>query len=774
MKRFFLLLFFSFLSLSYGQFKKFEVKIDESKVKKVFYVDIKNLKADDKNPGTEGLPFKSLKRGFEAINQENEKGNGVKLIIKEGTYRESVQLPFRGKRQTDEPIIIEGKGEVYIKGSDVWADWKRHKNTNIYTHKWPYKWELAPYPPNWEQFIKLKDIVRRREMIFVNGKPLKQVLSPLDLKKGCFYVSEEKEMVYIWIPSDLDMEKAEVEVSVRSGLLRINGRRNVIVRNLIFMHDNTPVQGGAVGAVNSKNIIFEDCKFLWNNWSGFGFGACENVVARRCVSNYNGGAGMGVWKCRNVLFEDNETSYNNWRGVRGNFLGWAVAGVKNLLIHNGLYKNHISIKNQTRGFWFDSDCQDVIVDNAFWCENLTDGIFIEADQGPITIKNSKICFNKTYGILSNSANVVLENNIIYGNEKSQIQFSGGKEIVLKNWETKKEYRIKPENWKWNDNVIAGTKAEQILINTQPWEFFFKTLSCSKNLYYNPENEKVFRIGALLLDFKEWQKLSGQDLDSVFSDPKFKNPEKYDFSLLRRSPLRRKNKWKKIKLETPAEKYRENIVNINISKIWETPYEFLKGLKNKKFETIDIRNYTNRPLRGENAFIGAGNLNIIPGKKEIHGIEFEVIDQAKNNGNSCLVLKSKKIKDAPEKVEIPVGKKVKAIYFLHGCGWIPKIGKIGEYEFYYEDGNKETVEIIADDPVPQKDTKSNICDWWPAFGQIEKENAKYVPVVSNEGIRYIYTLQWINPEPDKKIEKIILKSNPETTGTLGIIGITILK
>jgi len=139
---------------------------------------------------------------------------------------------------------------------------------------------------------------------------------------------------------------------------------------------------------------------------------------------------------------------------------------------------------------------------------------------------------------------------------------------------------------------------------------------------------------------------------------------------------------------------------------------------------------------------------LPGKKKIHGVEFEIINQKENKGFACLVLKSKKVKE---------------------------IGKIGEYQIVYEDGKSESIEIIADDPVPQKDTKSNICDWYPTFGQIEKENAKYVPVVSEEGIRYIYTLQWINPYPEKKIEKIVLKSEGEkTTGTLGILGITILK
>jgi len=198
----------------------------------------------------------------------------------------------------------------------------------------------------------------------------------------------------------------------------------------------------------------------------------------------------------------------------------------------------------------------------------------------ITIRNSKICFNNTYGILSNSANVILENNIIYGNKKSQIQFSGGKEIVLKNWETKEVYRIKPERWKWENNVIVGTDAKQLLINTQPWEYFFSTLKCSKNLYYNPRNKKVFKVGSLMLSFNKWQNLTGQDLNSIFADPKFKNPSKYNFTLLRRSPLRRKSKWKKIKLETPPEIYRKNLININISKIWETPYEYLESLKKK--------------------------------------------------------------------------------------------------------------------------------------------------------------------------------------------------
>jgi hypothetical protein len=773
LKRFLLVFFPIFVTFSFAEFELFEVKIDESKVGKIIYVDNENPKSSDENPGTEELPLKTIKKAIQIVEENNSKGIGVKVVIKKGTYRESIELPFRGNKQTDAPIIIEGdkNGKTIIKGSDIWNDWERHKETNIYTHKWEYKWGLAPYPPNWEGFVKLEDIVRRREMIFVNGEMLEQVLSPIELKEGSFYVSEEKGMVYIWLPSTIDIKKAEIEVSVRSGLMRIDGRKNVIVRNLIFMHDNTPVQGSAVGAVNSQNIIFEDCQFLWNNWGGFGYGVCNNVVVRRCIANYNGGTGMGAFKCKNILFEDNETSYNNWRGARGNFLGWAVAGVKVLLIHNGLFKNHKSFQNQTRAFWFDTDCRDIIVDNAFWCNNLTEGIFIEANQGPIIIKNSKICFNKSWGILSNSANIILENNIIYGNEKAQIKFTGGKEIVFKNWETQKEERVKPEGWKFLDNVIVGVKKYQLLIDTQPWEFFFSSLSSSRNLYYNNENKNCFQIGPSFFNFSEWQNLTGQDLDSSFADPSFANPENYDFSLKKNSPLKQKNKWKKMGFS--PDEYRKGFFVENVKKIWEKPYPFLENIKEKKFKTVDIKKYANRGLKGEDAFIGGGNLILPEGIQTIHGVQFEIINQDLNNGFSAIALKSKKLKNYPEKIEIPLNEKVKALYFLHGCGWISKIGKIGEYEFYYEDGSKRFVEIIADDPIPQQDSNSNICDWWPTYGQIEKENAKYVPVVFSEGTRYIYTLQWINPKPDKKIEKIILKSNPEKDATLIIISITAL-
>jgi hypothetical protein len=92
-------------------------------------------------------------------------------VIAPGAYRDRIQLPMNGQ-ETDAPIIIEAKekGTVIVSGSNIWDGWQRRKNSAIYTHAWPYKWGLALYPPGWEGIVVLADIVRRREMIFVNGR----------------------------------------------------------------------------------------------------------------------------------------------------------------------------------------------------------------------------------------------------------------------------------------------------------------------------------------------------------------------------------------------------------------------------------------------------------------------------------------------------------------------------------------------------------------------------------------------------------------------------
>ena len=179
-----------------------------------------------------------------------------------------------------------------------------------------------------------------------------------------------------------------MEVAVRPKLFAASDKTNIVLRGIIFQHANTALDEPAVRFYESSDILVEDCQFRWNNWGGLGLGRSRNVTARRNGASHNGGTGIGTWKTNTLVFEDNETSHNNWRGKKGGFTGWAVAGMKNLYMHGGIFLRHKSVDNQTHGIWFDTDCENILVNEAVFCSNLRYGIYLEANQGPITIRNS--------------------------------------------------------------------------------------------------------------------------------------------------------------------------------------------------------------------------------------------------------------------------------------------------------------------------------------------------------------------------------------------------
>lgn len=496
------------------------------------HIDIQNPAASDTNPGTQSLPFKTISRAISAAIANKTNNVATKVLVYPGTYRESVSL-FFNSNQKEAPIVFEAAqtGKVIVSGSDIWTGWKKKPNTNIYTRKWPYNWGLASYPGGWAGNVTLKNIVRRREMIFINGKPLTQVLSYAALKENSFYVSEVNDTVYIWSLRGTNIGTATIEVSIRSGIFAVYYGRNITLRGFTFRHDNTPVDGDAVRFATCSNITIEDSTFHWNNWGGLAFYYSHNVTARRNIANYNGGRGMGAYEIKTLLFENNETSYNNWRGVTGGFTVWSVAGLKHMLIHDGIYRGHKSLNNQTGGFWLDTDNTNVLIENAFYRGNLTNGIFIEATQGPLTLRNSAICGNnliKDYfigpGVITgNSTNITLEGNVIYGNGASQVGITGGEpERTVQDWETGEIMNLKTELWTIRNNVIMGKNSSQKLIDIRAdlEDAFLANLISDNNIWYNPYDSNVFsRVGGTVLtNLSGWQSLTTQDFNSVFANP----------------------------------------------------------------------------------------------------------------------------------------------------------------------------------------------------------------------------------------------------------------
>lgn len=509
----------------------------------VIYVDTRNANADDANPGTVDRPLKTIGKGA-TIAADNSLGNvGIRIIISPGVYRESVSLQPKGGR-SQAPIHFQAKenGTAMIAGSDIWTGWQKQGTTNVYTHNWPYKWGLAPYPSGWQGNVDLKPIVRRREMIFINGNALTQVLSNGELRAGTFCVSEQSATVSLIPPSGMQVESATIEVATRSGIFAIDSAQNLTVSGLVFMHGNTVVGGTAVTLTNCTGGVVEDCKFLWNNWAGMTFESSapqisQTMTARRNTANYNGGIGLAAARVKDVLYEDNETSHNNWRGALGDFTMWSNAGMKHLFIHGGVYRRHRAVGNEAPGCWFDTDCADIAIEQAFFSQNGGPGLFIEASQGPTSITNCTICDNQQEaGIFSNGgADVTLQGNIIYGNRDAQLRVVQGARSV-RNWETNEALKIYPERWTMQKNIIVGTDTAPHLADIADSARFFRTFVSAENTWFTPQKNGTFIVDGKGASFAAWQSVSHQEADSRFIDPRFVDPGNNDFRLRDDSPL----------------------------------------------------------------------------------------------------------------------------------------------------------------------------------------------------------------------------------------------
>jgi len=496
----------------------------EIELKQTIYVNNQHPEAADNNPGTsESAPLKTVNKAISLATP------GTKIIIYPGTYRETVKIEDLSGT-VDFPITIEARqaGQVIISGSDVFADlWSNEDQAGLYSYPWPYDWGLAPYPdPYWEQLgVVLEPIVRRKEMVFVDGKLLRQELSRIDLKQGSFYVAEDENKIYVRLEDSSNPAEHKIEVAVREHTLLVQKSQYIYIRGLVFQHSSHPVQGSSVEVTTSSYVTVENCYFNWNNWEGLSISSSDHVTVRNNVANNNGAMGMAAWRVEDSVFENNITNDNNWRGARGGFTGWAVAGFKALHIHRTLFKNHTAVANQARGFWADTNFAEVVIDGGIFEDNLKEGIFLEALQGPVSVKNARI--DKLNGI--ESRNITLQDNII-----GALYLSGASAMG--------EFPREPlEKWTLQNNILYTTNATP-LIDVPGHDNFIETFTLSKNLYYSTQELNAFRFGGIPLNFKKWQDVTTQDLDSIWADPRFKNPASDDYSLLPDAPLHNKDTW----------------------------------------------------------------------------------------------------------------------------------------------------------------------------------------------------------------------------------------
>ncbi len=392
---------------------------------KTYCVDGQAANADDSGPGTREHPFRTINHAAQVLQP------GERVVIAAGVYREFVQ-PARGGTGPDAMISYEAApgAKVVIKGSAVVTGWQPGEGWNYgvdpKTQEPVKAWELRLDPklfPNgynpfevdnvignryWINYAKdnMANYFRRRGLVFVDGRPLEPVESPMylaapstrslnfwsDVKwtplfeefspyAGKVWVEPNGMTLHIRLANDDNPASHTIEITTQEQVFAPAKRYQSYIRvqGITFEHagNGFPVpQRGMVSTNRGSHFVFEDDTFEWANSVGLdignedwaaspppqpvGFDIVRGNTFRYCGIEGLGGTGGPA----NVLVENNLFEWIGWQdAVRMSESGGTKMHVaKNLLFRHNVIR-HIRHAN---GIWLDiANANDRITGNVF-------------------------------------------------------------------------------------------------------------------------------------------------------------------------------------------------------------------------------------------------------------------------------------------------------------------------------------------------------------------------------------------------------------------------
>jgi len=358
-------------------FESWEV---DAKYDRVLHVDCNHPNASDDNDGSEDRPFKTINAAAQVATP------GTRVLIHGGVYRETVQ-PAMGGESPEKMISYEAYNgeEVIIKASVEVKDFKPSEGWNLRRFRFNEPipeniriWEIELNPEDFKGYnpfcavnilhdrlfieygkTDMTPYLNRRGMVFVDGKPMKQVplYYMLGMSDNTYWVEANGQKVHIRLPNDDDPRNHTIELTSREQCFAPKKPflSYIRVKGLTMAHAATgaPVpQRGAISCYRGHHWIIEDCVIDWSNAVGIDCGnECWHrtpiegqivgytIIRRNIIRDVGvcGIAGLGV---RNVLIEDNLIEGTGWQRME---LSWEAGGIKfhhakNCLIRRNVFR----------------------------------------------------------------------------------------------------------------------------------------------------------------------------------------------------------------------------------------------------------------------------------------------------------------------------------------------------------------------------------------------------------------------------------------------------
>ncbi len=420
-----------------------------------YYVDQRSASASDSGPGTEAAPWKTIGRAGTA----KELKPGDRVIIREGIYREHVQIKVSGEQ--DRPITFAAApGErVVIKGSEVVrGKWAKLSGSPDVKEPYPKAFADVWKVQLGEEFFTdarfdgvYRDKSRRwvSQVFMGDDKPLQRIgLDPMykndeylklttvgrglaDLIQDSFWFEPAEQALYIKIAGEPGWYC--IEAGVRGFVLTADGVHDVVIRGLEVRHNRQPGgQWSMVSIGNCQRVVIEDCRIHGSDFCGLGVGRCKDSIVRRCDLSYNGNTGLGMGQCEDCIVENCTVMFNNYRRFHA---GWHAGGMKCIPANRRCIIRgcEAAYNIASDGIWFDSENAGIRIIGNVSHHNDGCGIFYEINKGGGVIADNLVYANGERGIyISGSQNTWVVHNTVAGNHSGIVCMSRGADWPLEN------------------------------------------------------------------------------------------------------------------------------------------------------------------------------------------------------------------------------------------------------------------------------------------------------------------------------------------------------
>lgn len=183
--------------------------------------------------------------------------------------------------------------------------------------------------------------------------------------------------------------------------------------------------------------------------------------------------------------------------------------------------------------------------------------------------------------------------------------------------------------------------------------------------------------------------------------------------------------------------------------------------------------------GPRPWFGQPLLHARAGLKRIHGVPFAI------SRAGCVVLRSRRVATSaagetlPETVRLVVPRRLRRAYFLHACGWGSRPGRFATYRWLWADGESTDIPLVTlgrAHPEEVEGGLANIQDWYFAYEHLSRPGARPYDLKPRSDptatSQFLYTLEWLNPQPERALAGLEIRSCVEEEATLALLAATV--